>query len=196
MSNYTTRADVKASLGIPTGSTGDDDQIDAAIAAAEALINNYTGRTFVAAEATRVYLPRTASILDLDDLSTVTTGLTVKTDEDQDGTFETTLTLGVDFVAVGNSAPYRQLTNVNRGWPLSLYGRPTIEITGLFGYASAVPANIKQAALLMSCRLFQRKASPLGFQAGAISEFGPVRISRTDPDVAALLQGAKIFGVG
>lgn len=196
MSNYTTRADVKASLGIPSGSTGDDDAIDAAIAAAEALVDNYTGRTFVAASATRTYLPRTASILDVDDLTSVTSGLTVKTDEDQDGVFETTLTITTDFVAVGNTAPFRQLTNVNRGWPLSLYGRPTIEITGVFGYAATVPANIKQAALLMSCRLFQRKASPLGFQAGAISDFGPVRISRTDPDVAALLQGAKLFGVG
>lgn len=196
MSNYTTRADVKASLGIPSGSTGDDDAIDAAIAAAEALVDNYTGRTFVAASATRTYLPRTASILDVDDLTSVTSGLTVKTDEDQDGVFETTLTITTDFVAVGNTAPFRTLTNVNRGWPLSLYGRPTVEITAVFGYAAAVPANIKQAALLMSCRLFQRKASPLGFQAGAISDFGPVRISRTDPDVAALLQGAKLFGVG
>jgi hypothetical protein len=196
VSNYTTRADVKASLGIPVAATADDDAIDAAIAAAEALVDNYTGRTFVAASSTRTYIPRTASTLDIDDLTSVTSGLTVKTDEDQDGTFETTLTITTDFVAVGNDAPFRTLTNVNRGWPLSLYGRPTVEITGVFGYAAAVPANIKQAALLMSCRLFQRKASPLGFQAGAISEFGPVRISRTDPDVAALLQGVKLFGVG
>lgn len=196
MSQYTTRDDVKTSLGIPASVTADDAAIDAAIAAAEALVDNYTGRSFVAASATRTYIPRTASILDVDDLSSVTSGLTVKTDEDQDGTFETTLTIGTDFVAAGNDAPYRQLTNVNRGWPLSLYGRPTIEITAVFGYAPTVPANIKQAALLMSCRLFQRKASPLGFQAGAISEFGPVRISRTDPDVAALLQGVKLIGVG
>jgi len=196
VSNYTTRADVKASLGIPAAATSDDDAIDAAISAAEALVDNYTGRTFVAASATRTYIPRTASILDVDDLTSVTSGLTVKTDEDQDGVFETTLTITTDFVAVGNDAPFRTLTNVNRGWPLSLYGRPTVEITGVFGYTATVPPNIKQAALLMSCRLFQRKASPLGFQAGAISDFGPVRISRTDPDVAALLQGVKLFGVG
>ena len=196
MSNYTTVAEVKASLGIPSGATGDDDQITAAIAAAEALIDNYTGRTFVTGSATRYYLPRTASVLDVDDLSTVASGLTIKTDEDQDGTYETTLAIGTDYVAQGNAAPYRTLVNVNRGWPLSLYGRPTIEVTGVFGYASTVPANIKQAALLMSCRLFQRKASPLGFQAGAISDFGPVRISRTDPDVAGLLVGVKLLGVG
>lgn len=195
MSNYTTTALVKASLGIPAATTSEDTAIAAAIAAAESLIDNYTGRTFVSAESTRTYMPRTASILDVDDIATLT-GLVVKTDEDQDGTFETTLTVTTDYVIQKNDAPFRIITNVNRGWPLSLYGRNTVEITATFGYATAVPDNIKQAALLLACRLFQRKASPLGFQAGAISEFGPVRISRTDPDVAALLQGTKLFGVG
>jgi hypothetical protein len=76
-----------------------------------------------------------------------------------------------------------------------LYGRPTVEVTGTFGYAAAVPDNVKQAALLLAARLYQRKASPLGFQAGAISELGPVRISRSDPDVGALLHGLRLLPV-
>lgn len=192
---YTTTALVKASLGIPAATTSEDTAIQAAIDAAEALIDNYTGRTFETVTEARTYLPRTASVVDVDDIATAS-GLVIKTDEDQDGTFETTLTVTTDYVIVKNSAPFRLITNVNRGWPLSLYGRPTIEVTATFGYSTTVPDNIKQAALLMATRLFQRKASPLGFQAGAISEFGPVRISRTDPDVAALLQGTKLFGVG
>jgi len=192
---YTTTALVKASLGIPAATTSEDTAIQAAIDAAEALIDNYTGRTFETVTEARTYLPRTASVVDVDDIATAS-GLVIKTDEDQDGTFETTLTVTTDYVIVKNAAPFRLITNVNRGWPLSLYGRPTIEVTATFGYGTTVPDNIKQAALLMATRLFQRKASPLGFQAGAISEFGPVRISRTDPDVAALLQGTKLFGVG
>lgn len=192
---YTTTALVKASLGIPAATTSEDTAIQAAIDAAEALIDNYTGRTFETVTEARTYLPRTASVVDVDDIATAS-GLVIKTDEDQDGTFETTLTITTDYVIVKNAAPFRLITNVNRGWPLSLYGRPTIEVTATFGYSTTVPDNIKQAALLMASRLFQRKASPLGFQAGAISEFGPVRISRTDPDVAALLQGTKLFGVG
>jgi len=192
---YTTTALVKASLGIPLAATAEDTAIQAAIDAAAALIDNYTGRTFETVTEARTYLPRTASIVDVDDIATAS-GLVIKTYEDQDGTFETTLTVPTDYVIVKNAAPFRQITNVNRGWPLSLYGRPTIEITATWGYGTSVPDNIKQAALLMATRLFQRKASPLGFQAGAISEFGPVRISRTDPDVAALLQGTKLFGVG
>lgn len=192
---YTTTALVKASLGIPLAATAEDTAIQAAIDAAEALIDNYTGRTFETVTESRTFLPRTASLVDVDDIAT-TDSLVIKTDEDQDGSFETTLTVTTDYVIVKNAAPFRLITNVNRGWPLSLYGRPTIEITATWGYGTSVPDNIKQAALLMATRLFQRKASPLGFQAGAISEFGPVRISRTDPDVAALLQGTKLFGVG
>ena len=191
---YTTTALVKSSLGIPTATTSEDTAIAAAIDAAEALINNYTGRTFETVTESRTFIPRTASILDIDDLATLT-GLIIKTDEDQNGTFENTLVQGTDFVMVGNTNPYRKVTQINQGWPLSIYGRPTVQVTGTWGFASTVPDNIKQAALLMSCRLFQRKASPLGFQAGAISEFGPVRISRQDPDVAALLHGMKLIGV-
>ena len=192
---YTTTALVKASLGIPLAATAEDTAIQAAIDAAAALIDNYTGRTFETVTEARTYLPRTASIVDVDDIATVS-GLVIKTDEDQDGTFETTLTVTTDYVLVGNTTPYRTVTNVNNGWPLSIYGRPTVEVTAKFAYSETAPDNIKQAALLLACRLYQRKASPLGFQAGAIAEFGPVRISRTDPDVAALLQGTKLFGVG
>lgn len=192
---YTTTALVKASLGIPDSVTSEDTAISAAIAAASALIDNYTGRTFeVSSTTARTYVPRTAAILDIDDVAT-TTGLVIKVDNDQDGTFETTLTVTTDYVLQGNSTPYRTVTNVNAGWPLSLYGRPTVEVTAKFAYSETAPDNIKQAALLLSCRLYQRKASPLGFQAGAIPEFGAVRISRNDPDVAALLQGVKLLGV-
>jgi hypothetical protein len=190
---YTTLALVKASLGIPTGTTTEDTAITAAISAADATIDQYCGRTFETSATTRVYIPRSSQKLDIDDLASST--VTIKTDEDQDGTYETTLVAGTDYVLVGNAAPYRVVTNVNRGWPLSLYGRPTVEVTGTFGYAAAVPDNVKQAALLLAARLYQRKASPLGFQAGAISELGPVRISRSDPDVGALLHGLRLLPV-
>ena len=192
---YTTLALVKSSLGIPSSVSSEDTPINAAISAAQALIDNYTGRTFeVSATSTRTFLPRTASILDVDDIATAT-GLVVKIDSDQNGSYEETLTVTTDFVLDGNDSPYRTLINVNNGWPLSIYGRATVEVTAKFAYSEAAPDNIKQAALLMACRLYQRKASPLGFQAGSIPEFGAVRISRNDPDVAALLQGVKLLGV-
>jgi len=92
---YTTTALVKASLGIPLAATAEDTAIQAAIDAAAALIDNYTGRTFETVTEARTYLPRTASIVDVDDIATAS-GLVIKTDEDQDGTFETTLTVTTD----------------------------------------------------------------------------------------------------
>lgn len=191
---YTTRALVKTSLGIPTAVTSEDTQIDAAIAAADAAIDQYTGRTFATSSTNRVYQPTSAFLVYCDDLASKT--VTVQTDDDDDGVYETTLTANTDYIVSGNYAPYRILKNVNGGWPLSYYGRPTVKITGTFGYAAAVPSTVAQASLLLSARIYQRKASPLGFQAGVVSELGPVRISRNDPDVAAMLSGLRLFGVG
>ena len=81
MPNYTTLADVKASLGIPNGSTGEDTYITASINAAEAEIDNYCGRTFVAdgAASARVFQPYDGVKVLIDDFYT-DTGLVVKTD--------------------------------------------------------------------------------------------------------------------
>ena len=191
---YTTRALVKASLGIPTAVTSEDTQIDAAISAADALIDQYCGRTFTAtANTVRAYQPTSGFLVWTDDLASTT--VTVKTDDDDDGIYETTLVANTDYIVYGNTAPYRLIKNVNGGWPLSYYGRPTVQVTGTFGYAATIPDSVEQAALLLSARIYQRKASPLGFQAGVVSELGPVRISRNDPDVAALLSGLRLFGV-
>jgi hypothetical protein len=191
---YTTRALVKTSLGIPVAVTSEDSQIDAAIAAADAAIDQYCGRTFATSSTTRQYQPTSAFLVYCDDLASKT--ITLTTDDDDDGVYETTLTANTDYIVYGNSAPYTLIKNVNGGWPLSYYGRPTVQIQGTFGYAAAVPATVAQASLLLSARIYQRKASPLGFQAGVVSELGPVRISRNDPDVAAMLSGLRLFGVG
>ena len=191
---YTTRALVKASLGIPTAVTTEDSAIDAAILASDASIDQYCGRTFEAASSTRAYQPTSAFLVYCDDLTSKT--ITLRTDDDDDGIYETTLTANTDYIVFGNTSPYRLIKNVNGGWPLSYYGRPTVQVQGTFGYAAAVPNTVKQASLLLSSRLYQRKASPLGFQAGVVSELGPVRISRNDPDVAAMLSGLRLFGVG
>lgn len=192
---YTTRTLVKASLGIPTAVTSEDTAIDAAILAADTSIDQYCGRTFEASANTiRYYQPTSAFLVYTDDLASST--VTVAVDADDDGTYETSLTAVTDYIVSGNTAPFRILKNVNGGWPLSYYGRPTVKITGTFGYQAAVPATVKQASLLLSSRLYQRKSSPLGFQAGVVSELGPVRISRNDPDVAAMLAGLRLYGVG
>ncbi len=106
MPNYTTTALVKASLGIPSGTTSEDDYIEDAIDAAEDEINNFCGRTFVASgsASARVYQPSTNVLVYTDDFYT-TDSLVVKQDDSNDGAYGTTLTITDDFIVVGNSAP-------------------------------------------------------------------------------------------
>ena len=79
MPTYTSTALVKASLGIPSGTTSEDAYIEDAIDAAEDEINNFCGRTFVAdtGATARVYLPSSNVLVYVDDFHT-TDSLVVK----------------------------------------------------------------------------------------------------------------------
>jgi hypothetical protein len=118
----------------------------------------------------------------------------VKQDDSNDGTYSTTLTLTTDYILEGNSAPYNVIRSVSSPFPRYTSERPTVQVTAKWGYASTVPSPVQQAALLLGARIFQRKSSPLGVMAGMVNEFGPVRVSRIDFDVRALLAGYRRIG--
>jgi hypothetical protein len=190
---YTSQALVKAYLGIPSATSSENTAIDNAIAAADAEIDQITGRTFVvpSGATAKTFIPYDDYTLYVDDVAQLT-GLVVKEDTSLDGTYDTTLTITTDYVVDGNNAPYRVIKRVDGDtWPRDRYGRPTVEITAFYGYGMAVPDQIKQCSLVIAARLYQRRSSPLGFQAGSV-DVGFVRISRTDPEVIALLRGLKI----
>jgi hypothetical protein len=196
MPNYTTTSLVKASLGIPSGTTSEDAYIEDAIDAAEDEINEYCNRTFVAdgSATARVYQPSTNVLVYTDDFYT-TTSLVVKQDDSNDGTYGTTLTITSDFIVVGNSAPFNCIRSVSSPFPRYTSNRPTVQVTAKWGYKTAVPAAVAQAALILSARLFQRRSSPLGIAAGIVNDFGPIRITRQDPDIQRLLAGYRRIGV-
>ena len=190
---YTSQALVKAYLGIPSSTSSENTAIDNAIAAADAEIDQITGRTFVvpSGATAKTFIPYDDYTLYVDDVAQLT-GLVVKEDTSLDGTYDTTLTITTDYVVNGNNAPYRVIKRVDGDtWPRDRYGRPTVEVTAVYGYGMAVPDQIKQCSLVIAARLYQRRSSPLGFQAGSV-DVGFVRISRTDPEVIALLRGLKI----
>ena len=190
---YTSQALVKAYLGIPSSTSSENTAIDNAIAAADAEIDQITGRTFVvpSGATAKTFIPYDDYTLYVDDVAQLT-GLVVKEDTTLDGTYDTTLTITTDYVVNGNNAPYRVIKRVDGDtWPRDRYGRPTVEVTAFYGYGMAVPDQIKQCSLVIAARLYQRRSSPLGFQAGSV-DVGFVRISRTDPEVIALLRGLKI----
>ena len=190
---YTSQALVKAYLGIPSSTSSENTAIDNAIAAADAEIDQITGRTFVvpSGATAKTFIPYDDYTLYVDDVAQLT-GLVVKEDTSLDGTYDTTLTITTDYVVNGNNAPYRVIQRVDGDtWPRDRYGRPTVEVTAFYGYGMAVPDQIKQCSLVIAARLYQRRSSPLGFQAGSV-DVAFVRISRTDPEVIALLRGLKI----
>ena len=195
MPAYTTRAVVKTYLGIPSGTTSEDDPIDAAIDAAEAEIDAHTGRTFVVpgAATAKVYQPINDRVVLVDDIAQ-TTSLVIKTDTADDGSYDETLTITSEFILDGNEAPYRVVRRVDgSSFPRPLSERPTVQVTAYFGYGMCIPKAIVQASTVLGARLYQRRSSPLGFQAGL--EGDAVRISRIDPDVRALLSGYRLLAV-
>ena len=92
VNGYITQNDLKTFVGIPTGDSVDDDLLDNAINGASRQIDAFCGRKFYADDnATyREYFTRDYYRLYVDDIST-TTGLVIKYDDNDDGTYETTV---------------------------------------------------------------------------------------------------------
>ena len=187
-------ATVKSYLGIPTADSTQNDAINAALDAADEEINNLCGRSFAvpADVSTRVYYPTPSDVLlNVDDIATAT-GLILKQDTGDNGTYDETLTITTDFILVGNTPPYRQIQLVNGdAWPRPISNRPTVQVTAKFGYGTTVPAAVVQASTVLTARLCQRRSSPLGFQAGNV-DTGFIRIARNDPEIMNLLTGYRL----
>ena len=125
----------------------------------------------------------------IDDIS-ASAGLLLYTDDDGDGVFENTWA-ATDY----NLRPY----NPKSGWPFEAIEITTngdfyfpstkrgVKITAAFGWPS-IPAQVKQACILQSERLFKRFATPLG--SSGMSALGEIRLSipSADGDVTALLE--------
>jgi hypothetical protein len=162
------------------------------LSAASRGIEEACGRRFwVDSDATNVryYTPSEPRYLPVDDL--VTCG-TFQTDEDGDGTFETTWTVNTDYVleplnAAADGKPYEEIRVHPAGslrfpcWPRS------VAVTGKFGWP-AVPAQVHEATTIVATKLLKRaREAPFGVVGLGIDNVA-VRIARTDPDVTWLLE--------
>lgn len=189
-----TAADLAAHLGIPDSQ--DDTWIENAASAANRAVQRYCGRTFTATStasaSAKAFKPKTPTLCITDDFWS-TTNLVVKTDEGDDGTYESTLTLNTDFVLEptngmedGLTVPYYRLVGTSWVFP-TLNVIPSVQVTAAWGWES-VPGDVKLATLIKGAKLFKRKDSIEGVL-GGFQEFGLVRVSpREDPDVASLLR--------
>lgn len=187
-----TNADLKAQLG--NIGTQHDSVVTFAVNAANQAVVQYCGRDFdkvaEASETVRVFRSRTDCRAVVDDFWS-TTNLVVKTDDDDDGTYETTWA-STDYQleplngrANGITVPYYRIVAVAaRRFPTCNL-RTSVQVTAAWGW-TAVPAAVFEATLMKAARLFHRKDSPQGV--AGFDQFGAVRLSRSeDGDVMSLL---------
>jgi hypothetical protein len=191
--SYASKATLKLRLGL--SDTTDDAKFDSALAASTQSIDGICGRQFNDAGTTsaRVYYPDSPTLVRVDDFSTVT-GLVVKADYGNDGTFEYTWAAANYQLEplngiVGGSAgfPYNRIRGINQYFPLwwGALGSPraSIEVTARWGWA-AVPASVAEACLILAEELFKLKDAPFGV--AGFGAMGAVRV-RENPKVMALL---------
>lgn len=190
--SYVSLSELRAWLGVHD--TADDTQLALALDVATRKVDDHCGRTFASASvaAARTLRADDPVVLRMApgwDIQS-TSGLIVKTDDNDDGTFETTWTSGTDFEAdsgIGydgaQSWPHGRLVAVGaRLWP-TLTRRRAVQITALWGWA-AVPDPVKQATLILAAEAWKVKDAPFGV--AAFADFGPMRV-RDNPTVAQLL---------
>ncbi len=181
---------LKSSLQIDDTSL--DDFLELAIEGASRQIDAACERVFYQSNGeTRLFTPRDSYVVDIDDLRSV---ISIKSSSDADGTFDITWEAkdfqleplnsragGIDFPATRVRAIDEYL------WPID--GKEaTVQIEGDWGF-DAVPAQIRQATLILSARLFERRNSPLGI--AGFSDIGAVRVSRFDADIENLIMPFK-----
>ena len=195
---YASLAQLKAQMRISASDSLDDLRLELAVAAASRQIDAHTGRRFWqdATVQARQFVADDSSCCYVDDIST-TTGLIVKIDDDDDGVYETTWTIGTQFLVWPYNAaddvpvrPYERLIlagQASDGFPTLNHGRPGVEVTAKFGWP-AIPDDVTKACLVQAGQLF--KSDDAAFGVAQFAEAGvALRVtSRMHPIAEALLE--------
>lgn len=181
-----------------TDSRLDQSRLEQLLNAVSRGIDEHCARRFWqdATTSTRVYRVEDHELAWVDDIAT-TSGLIVRTDPALAGTWTETWTADTDYdlepanagvAATGDTAPahawWRIAAVGGRRFPVH-QRRRTLQVTARFGW-SAVPEQVREATLIKASALHKRKDAPHGV--AGFGEYGVIRISRYDPDVADLLR--------
>ena len=196
-------AEIREILGVSDAI--DDARIEHAIFAVTAQIQAYCGRQFIAdAEASaRVFVAQSPVLCEVDDIAT-SEGLVVKTDEDDDGVFETTWAAGdyqtepLNGRLAGQRWPTTRLRAIqSREWPWD-YGQALVQVTARWGWSlvasghsghlhDELPHPVCEAAKIQTVSVFKSAEAPLG-----IAGFGDIGVMRLrqalHPAAIALLE--------
>jgi hypothetical protein len=188
--SYATLSEFKAAVGITD--TTDDTALQSVLDATDTLIDLYCDRKtgFGTASETRYYTAEDYEYVLTDDLVSVTT---LQTDDDANGTYETTWTAGTDYVLAPRNAaldgfPYTEIdTSVTwpRNFPKDVY--LGVKVVGVFGFP-AVPAAVKQAEIIQAGAVWNSRTAPFGV-IGSADLGGILRMSRAlHPEAALILE--------
>ncbi|HUS42882.1 MAG TPA: hypothetical protein VMY16_09465 [Ilumatobacteraceae bacterium] len=198
---YATVNDVAAELGI--SDVDDDARIERSIITASRQIDSECGRRFWADTVVveRNYWATSRVSLEVDDISTLT-GLIVKLDTDDTGTYETTLTINTDFIVAPLNAaddyPVRPHTEIlmldTYTFPIH-QRRPGVSVTAKFGWA-AVPTDVNQACLIQAKGIYKSTSGTFsGFQLAADAGI-VMRTPSLDPVARGLLEPFRKDWIG
>ena len=199
VNGYATLAEAKGFLSI--SDSVDDTLLENMIESASRSIDRIANRRFYldSTASARQYRVSSPVILYTDDIGT-TTGLIVQTDDDGDGTFETTLTLNTDYImdpltALSLGRPFTQVTVVSTSKTFPIFPglfqnglRPGVQVTAKFGWPS-VPDDINQACLILTADLYKRKDSPGGIL--GLGDLGAIRMSPLGRDVTQIVRAYR-----
>jgi len=187
---YATLQQVKAAARI-TDSV-DDELLETAIESSSRMIDGYCERRFYTNGTEIRYFAATNSyVVDVDDVAG--TAITVETSAGLDGIYDETWTTSdyqlepLNRTNAGLDFPITRLRAIGDYlFPVDPVAHETgVKITGVFGFATAVPAAVKQATILASLRQYQRYSSALGV--AGFGDMGAVRVARIDPDIQSML---------
>lgn len=180
MALYAELEELKSYLRIDSGDDADDSELTDALTSASRGIDDVCQRQFSDAvtPSARTYRPVDGSLVKVDDFHT-TVGLVVKTDSSGGGVYGTTWP-AADFqleplngVVAGSAGwPYWKVRAVGSGrFPCAR--RASVEVTARWGWAE-VPAQVKQACLIVAAETFKLRDAPFGV--AGFGDFGAVRI--------------------
>ena len=189
---YSTLAELKRFVEVPSATTTFDDDLERSVEAASRMIDDYCGRFFydTGSATAKEFRARDGFVIHVPDFHT-TTGLVVKTDTSDDGTFDTTwdaTDFQVEPTAPAPGWPWERIAALDYNLFPTLGRRARVQITARWGWA-AIPTEVEQTCLIVAGELWRRKDAPFGVAFGAGGDVA--RLSSTEMPMLARLKRYK-----
>jgi len=114
--------------------------------------------------------------------------------ENPDFTLPSVCTYPFDLLIIGPNGDYSQFISGKRvsskGWRSDAQfkrGLPTVQVTAKWGYATTVPADIKEATIMQAARWYKRLASGMADTLASADLGALLYVQKLDPDIAGIL---------